>query len=107
MDAAKRLFDAKAALFLDARDPSEYEEGHIPTAIRLTRDEALQYPDRVKALGETSRPIVTYCNGGACEASLELARVLVDAGYRRVLVYTGGFPEWTAAGHSVARGSTP
>ena len=107
MDAAKRLFDAKAALFLDARDPSEYEEGHIPAAIRLTRDEALQYPDRVKALGETSRPIVAYCDGGACEASLELARVLVDAGYRRVLVYTGGFPEWAAAGHSVVRGSAP
>jgi rhodanese-related sulfurtransferase len=107
MDGAKRLFDAQAALFVDARDASEYEEGHIAGAIRLTRDEALANPDRVRALGAPSRPIVSYCNGGRCEASRELAQVLVGAGFRRVLVFAGGFPEWAAAGHPVARGSAP
>ena len=105
LSTAKALFDAKAALFLDARDPSEFEAGHIPGAIRLTRDEALGDPDRVKALGAATRPIVAYCEGGTCESSLDLARVLVDAGYRKVLVFSGGFPEWSAAGHPVERGS--
>jgi rhodanese-related sulfurtransferase len=101
---AKGLFDAGAALFLDAREPSEFDAGHIPGAMRMTRGDALGDPDRVKALGAPTRPIVTYCEGGACEASLELARVLVDAGYRKVLVYAGGFPEWAGAGHPVERG---
>jgi rhodanese-related sulfurtransferase len=102
---AKTLFDARAALFLDARDPSEFEAGHIPGAIRITRGEALGDPDRVKGLGPPVRPIVAYCEGGACESSHELAQALVDAGYRRVLVYTGGFPEWAAAGHPVEKGA--
>jgi rhodanese-related sulfurtransferase len=101
---AKLHFDAKTALFVDARSLSEYEGGHIPGAIRLTSDEALRTPDRVKALGGPYRSIVAYCNGGGCDASLELARVLVAAGYRRVMVYTGGFPEWDAAGLPVSRG---
>jgi len=101
---AKSLFDAGAALFLDARDAGEYDAGHIPGAMRLTRDDALSDPERTKALAARGRPIVTYCEGGACESSLDLARALVDAGYRKVLVFSGGFPEWAAAGHPVERG---
>ncbi len=101
---AKTLFDAGAALFLDARDAGEFEAGHIPGAMRLTRDDALSDPERVKTLAARGQPIVAYCDGGTCEASLDLARALVDAGYRKVLVLSGGFPEWTAAGHPVERG---
>jgi rhodanese-related sulfurtransferase len=101
---AKSLFDAGAALFMDARDPSDYEAGHIPGALRMTRDDALEDPDRIKALPVRGRPIVAYCSGGVCEASLELAQALVDAGYRKVLVYSGGFPDWEAAGYPVKQG---
>ena len=101
----KRFFDARAAVFVDARDAAEFEAGHIPGAARLTLNDALAEPERIRALAPGGRPIITYCEGGTCEASLDLARALVDAGYRRVLVYSGGFPEWSAAGHPVERGS--
>jgi rhodanese-related sulfurtransferase len=101
----KRFFDARAALFLDARDPAEYEKGHIPGAIRLTNPEAQNEPERVKSLPVAGRPTIVYCEGGACEASLELARFLLDSGFKKVLVYMGGYPEWEAAGHPVERGS--
>jgi rhodanese-related sulfurtransferase len=100
----KILFDTGAALFIDARDLSEYQEGHIPGALRMSRDDALGDPDRVKSLPVRGRPIVAYCDGGECEASLELAQALVDAGYRKVLVDGGGFPEWAGAGYPVAKG---
>ncbi len=100
----KKFFDAGAALFLDARDAAEYEAGHIPGALRLTRDDALAEPERVKRLPGSGKPIIAYCEGGTCEASLDLARALVEAGYRKVLVYGGGFPEWAAAGYAVERG---
>jgi rhodanese-related sulfurtransferase len=104
LGTAKSLFAAGAALFLDARDAGEYETGHIPGALRLSRDDALSEPERVKSLIPAGKPVVTYCEGGACEASLDLARALVDAGYRKVLVFVGGFPEWAAAGYPVERG---
>ncbi|MEK7329711.1 MAG: rhodanese-like domain-containing protein [Candidatus Eisenbacteria bacterium] len=101
----KRFFDARAALFIDARDPAEFEAGHIPGALRLTNAEAQGEPDRMKTLPVQGRPIIAYCEGGTCEASLELARTLIEAGHRKVLVYGGGYPEWAAAGHPVERGS--
>lgn len=101
----KRFFDAGAALFIDARDPTEFEAGHIPGAVRMAQADAAADPDRVKALPVRGRAIIVYCEGGECEASLEMARVLIEAGYRKVLVYMGGFPEWAAAGHPVERGS--
>jgi len=103
----KRFFDARAALFLDARDPAEYEKGHIPGAIRLTNPEAQNEPERSKALPVQGRPTIVYCEGGTCEASLELARFLLESGFKKVLVYMGGYPEWEAAGHPVERGSGP
>jgi len=101
----KRFFDARAALFLDARDPAEYEKGHIPGAIRLTSAEAQNEPERTKALPVQGRPTIVYCEGGTCEASLDLARFLLESGFKKVLVYMGGYPEWDAAGHPVERGS--
>jgi rhodanese-related sulfurtransferase len=101
----KRFFDARAALFLDARDPAEYEKGHIPGAIRLTNPEAQNEPERMKALPVEGRPTIVYCEGGACEASLDLARFLLESGFKKVLVYMGGYPEWEAAGYPIERGS--
>lgn len=101
---AKRLFDSGAALFLDARDPPEYLAGHIPGALRLTRNDALAEPERLRELPVRGRPIVTYCEGGECEASADLARTLSESGFRRVLVLPGGMPEWAAAGFPVEKG---
>src|SRR5512144_2822881 len=80
---AQRFFAAHAALFVDARDPAEYEAGHIPGAVRLTSPEANTEPDKMKALPVEGRPIICYCEGGACEASLDLAKTLIDAGYKK------------------------
>jgi rhodanese-related sulfurtransferase len=102
---AKKLFDMRAALFIDARESAEYEAGHIPGAVRMTRNDALAEPERIAALPVRGRPIIAYCEGGACEASIDLAKTLIESGFRRVLVYTGGYPEWAAAGHPVERGS--
>ncbi len=107
MASVRRFFDAKAALFLDARDPAEYEKGHIPGAIRLTNVEAQNEPDRMKGLPLAGKPTIIYCEGGTCEASIELARFLIESGWKKVLVYMGGFPEWAAAGHPVQKGSAP
>lgn len=100
-----RFFAAHAALFVDARDATEFEAGHIPGAIRLTGPEANTEPERMKALPVQGRPIICYCEGGACEASLDLAKVLIEAGHKKVLVYMGGYPEWAQAGQPVEKGA--
>jgi rhodanese-related sulfurtransferase len=103
----RRLYDADAALIIDARDSEDYKDGHIAGAIGLSYNDALAEPDRVKRLDSGGRPFVLYCSGGDCELSMDLAKVLVAAGKRKVLVYEGGFPEWQAAGNPVAKGPDP
>lgn len=107
MATVRLFFDARAALFLDARDPAEYEKGHIPGAIRLTNVEAQNEPDRMKGLPLAGKPTIVYCEGGTCEASIELARFLIESGWKKVLVYMGGYPEWEAGGNPVTKGSAP
>jgi rhodanese-related sulfurtransferase len=100
--AVKQLVDAGAALVVDAREPDEYAEGHIPGAVNLPFDEATSEPERLEGLPSGGRPIVVYCGGGSCELSLSLAWELIFAGHTRVTVYMGGFPEWVAAGYPTA-----
>jgi rhodanese-related sulfurtransferase len=99
----RQYFDADAALIVDARDPVEFDEGHIPGAINLPYGEVMSDPSLVEAVRTGGRPIITYCGGEGCEVSLSVAEELCFAGHERVAVYVGGFPEWDEAGNPVAR----
>lgn len=103
----KQFFDAGAATFVDAREPEEYAEGHIPGAVNLPYDQVVTDPDRLEKFDAQGKPIIIYCGGGTCELSMNLGFALVGAGKKKVLVFMGGWPEWTAAGYPAAKGSTP
>lgn len=103
----KELLDAKQAVLLDARSTTSFAEGHIKGALSLPLEEAGRNPSRplqVKVPAEAS--LITYCNGFSCHDSMELAKILVKAGYANVYVYEGGFPEWRDAGYPVAKGGS-
>lgn len=104
LPTVKRLFDAKAALFVDAREPEDYRAGHLPGSINLPFDKSVADPETVEKADTGGRPVVVYCEGFPCEVSTQVAWAFVQAGHRRVLVYTGGFGEWAGAGYPVARG---
>jgi rhodanese-related sulfurtransferase len=105
LSGTKKFFDAKAALFIDAREPEEYAAGHIPGAMSLPGDAAITDPAALEKIDSGGKPIVVYCGGGACELSMNLAFALVQAGHQKVLVYTGGFPEWQGAALPVETGA--
>jgi rhodanese-related sulfurtransferase len=103
----KELFDAKAGTIVDAREPAEYQEGHIPGAINLPYDQVITDPARLENFDSRGKPIIVYCGGGTCELSMNLGFALVNAGQKRVLVYMGGWPEWSTSGYPIAKGATP
>ncbi|HZN54728.1 MAG TPA: rhodanese-like domain-containing protein [Candidatus Polarisedimenticolaceae bacterium] len=103
----KQFFDAKKATIIDARDPEEYAAGHIPGAINLPHDQVALDPDRLEKFDPQGKPIIVYCGGGTCEASMNLGFALVAAGKHKVLVFMGGWPEWVTKGYPVAKGPTP
>ena len=48
-------------------------------------------------------PVVTYCSGGECDLSMDLANELMgeDWGFSRVFVFDGGLPQWIEAGYPI------
>jgi rhodanese-related sulfurtransferase len=92
--------------FLDARRSDDFRAGHLAGAFsvpvweavlegRITEFEARAQPD-------PAQPIVLYCSGGDCEDSRLLARKLVALGYRNLLIYRDGYPDWVAKHRPVA-----
>jgi rhodanese-related sulfurtransferase len=101
----KKLWDAGVAVFVDARSPEEYAVGHIPGAVSLPFDDVFKDPEKAKHLDTHGRAIVvTYCGGGDCDLSRNLAFSLIDAGQKKVLVFMGGLPGWKEGGNAVATG---
>ncbi len=85
-------YEAKTALFLDARPFKLYQRGTIMGAMNLPTKQF----DKLKKFlpGDKGAALITFCNGVDCEKSDILAEQLQKDGYTNVLVYKGGYPEW-------------
>jgi len=93
----RTIFQSGSALILDARDKAFYDQGHIPGAFSLPRDD---FASSYKSLRPTldkyrDRPIVVYCSGGDCHDSRLVAGALLSLGFNQIEVFTDGWQGWT------------
>ncbi|MFQ6008443.1 MAG: rhodanese-like domain-containing protein [Candidatus Zixiibacteriota bacterium] len=108
IDVAQLEFNAQSALFVDAREPEEFNCGTIPGAINIPFDHLPEtnlgkYID--SALGGIAKDhkIITFCSGEECDLSLHLARNLQALGYDSILIFFGGAREWEKLGLQMER----
>ena len=102
--SAKKLYDDKIALFLDARTAQEYQREHIYGAISLPiRALVLGDIELDKVLPAKGALLITYCDGGECDIGLELAKELSMLGYNNIFVLGEGYPGWEAAGYPMEK----
>lgn len=104
VEAARRLYDEGIAIFIDARSPDGYAEGHIPGAINIPYDQLPKYLDTLQSQVLKTDHIIAYCWSPTCDFSDQLATELKIMGYENVEVFTGGWDHWTAAGHPAEEG---
>ncbi len=99
LEQAYALYQEKQALFIDAREPAEFAELHVPGAINLS-PKCLQ-EQGLKALAgiPPERPLVIYCGQASCDAALKVAEKLQSLGFKQVSAYLGGFRAWDEAGY--------
>ncbi len=100
----KKLVDAKKdnVLVIDARNPEEYQEVHIPRAINLPDKDF----DANKHLlpQDKKATIVFYCNGIKCGKSKRAAKKAVALGYKDIVVYKEGMPVWEELNYPIYAG---
>ena len=88
-EEAKSKMEAGDVIVLDVRTEEEFNEGHVPGAIRL---EAEDFPDRAAdVLPDKNAVILVYCRSGNRSRTASL--LLNDMGYVNVYDF-GGIRDW-------------
>jgi rhodanese-related sulfurtransferase len=98
------LYLKKKVIFIDARDPYSFEEGHIVGAINIYPDEVSLHTKSLKAKANQGFIFVTYCDGPQCPLSKETAHTLILRGISTVKVLVNGWSLWLNAGYPVSKG---
>lgn len=99
--------ETKAALFIDARLPQEYQAGHIKGAISIPYDQREAHLQALRKMAGPQQRIIVYCDGQECGQSKKLSGYLIQQGWRNVQVFRDGFPAWQEAGLEVSVGDKP
>jgi molybdopterin/thiamine biosynthesis adenylyltransferase/rhodanese-related sulfurtransferase len=82
------------ATIVDVREASEWEQGHLPDALHISKSYVEQQIEA--AVPDRDAPVVLYCAGGV--RSLFAAQSLEQLGYTNVASMSGGFQAWKSAG---------
>lgn len=103
---ARALYEAGTALFLDAREPVTFDQGHLPGALNVPPEEAETYAEQIRVLAHAGMSPIAYCDGVDCPLSAELARALQDRGVTLVRVLVNGWSLWREAGLNTEGGGS-
>jgi len=96
LDQALELYQ-KGTVFVDAREPEYYQEGHIKGAWNIPF--FLELVFKLDSLQGKDAPMVIYCSGDECGSSEDLAYELQAEGFSNLLVFKGGWTAWNTSGH--------
>lgn len=95
---AREIVDARSHLIFDARPAADFKAGHLPGAVSLPYDRIQDEFQNVAVLLLGGQPILTYCSGLVCDESFLLTEFLRQQGHTNIVLYSGGYEEWTRAG---------
>jgi rhodanese-related sulfurtransferase len=106
--AEAKMLIAKGVPVYDVRVDDEYKTAHVPSAISVPYKEGsakevdFDRGDDQFALNKLPKdknaPFMMYCDGTICWKSYKSAVMAIEAGWKNVYWFRGGFPEWKEAG---------
>ena len=91
-------FDQKEWFFLDVREPSEWEEAHIPYATLIPLGELTA---RLSEIPKDTNIVVVCRSGNRSAVGRDL---LLKSGFANVTSMAGGMSTWQAKGYPVVTG---
>lgn len=100
-DQVKAMLEDSNVVIIDARSPEEFDEGRVPSAINVPYDQLPEYYQQLITEIPLDALVVCYCQGPDCDFSHELATELRIMGFMNVVLFTGGWEHWEAAGYPI------
>lgn len=94
LEDAVAKYQSPDIVFIDSRDPEDFQYGHITGAVNIPFDYLDESWDAFIDSLDWDRGYVVYCSGDECETSLNMGRYLYQRGFRNVYVFFGGWSEW-------------
>ena len=92
----KSIINNSQPLLVDVREPSEYQSGHIPSAISIPLRTLAQNLERIPS----DRPVILYCSTGYRSAMGVMTLQLL--GHENVQGFPLSFVGWKDAGEKIA-----
>lgn len=89
-----KLLGRDDVIFIDARNPDNYFKAHIGKAINIfPYEEGEAHIGKIAAL-DRDKTYVVYCDGGNCDLSHDIIKIMLSFGFQRVFLFPGGWEEW-------------
>lgn len=101
LEEARQRWVEGATLFLDAREPADYQAGHIGNALNLPVLSFARKFGEIAPLLTPETRLILYCDGEECELSHRLKSELVPLGYTNIQLLHNGWSAWRKAGFPV------
>jgi rhodanese-related sulfurtransferase len=89
-----KLLGRNDVVFIDARTPENYQKAHIGKAINIYPYESNEAHIGKIASLDREKTYVVYCDGGSCDLSHDIIKIMLNFGFPRVFLYLGGWEEW-------------
>lgn len=97
-EQVKSLMNDERVQLIDARRGEDYEKEHIGNSINIfPHDDEPVFMQKVFTLPQ-DKVYVIYCNGGTCDLSHEVAKVMKQANHKKIFIYEGGWEDWEKNG---------
>jgi len=110
---AKKLIDAKSALFIDTRSVVNFGKGHLPGAVSAAYKEKSEkvanFDAKIDAFEMEKLPknkgaaVVFYSDGPTGWKSYKAAVLSINAGYKNVMYMRAGTAGWSEKNYPVER----
>lgn len=97
VEQARAIVEGGAHIILDARPPADFAAGHLPGSFSVPSEQMDKYLPQVLPMLTPAQPVLTYCSGHQCDESVKLSRHLIDNGFTNVVLFQGGWADWSAA----------
>jgi rhodanese-related sulfurtransferase len=98
---ARKHLEEEGTIFIDSRHKDDYDKEHVKGALFLSPDtKEEQFPAVQPLMPEDSR-LILYCYGPQCDMAEEVAKFLVQLGYKKMMIMSAGFKAWKQAEYPV------